>query len=141
MFLALISNQFNTTLKAIRSDRGREFLSKYFVKFLETKGIEHQLTAPHTPQQNGVAERAIRTIASAARAMLQTAGMTKGFWECAISTAVHVRNCAPSRINNYLSPYEKLFGQTPDISHFCIFGCLAYRHITSARTKLDATSE
>ena len=57
-FLAFVSTQFNATLKAAHSDRGGEFLSKEFTSYMEARGIEHQLTAPHTPQQNGVAERA-----------------------------------------------------------------------------------
>ena len=141
IFLTFIATQFNTPIRAVRSDRGGEFLSLEFRKFLEEKGIHHQLTAPHSPQQNGVAERANRTIAEAARSMLQGAGMTNGFWECAVSTAVHVRNRALSRANDYASPHERLFGNPPDISYLRVFGCLAYRHITTMRTKLDATSE
>ena len=140
-FLTFIATQFNTPIQAIRSDQGGEFLSAEFSKFLEERGIDHQLTAPHTPQQNGVAERANRTVAEAARAMLQGAGMKNGFWECAVSTAVHVRNRAPSRANNYISPHERLFGGAPDLSYLRTFGCLAYRHITTMRTKLDPTSE
>ena len=140
-FVTFITTQFNTPIRAVRSDRGGEFISSEFSKFLEEKGIYHQLTAPHSPQQNGVAERANRTIAEAARSMLQGAGMTNGFWECAVSTAVHVRNCAPSRANDYVSPHERLFGNTPDLSYLRVFGCLAYRHITTMRTKLEPTSE
>ena len=54
---------------------------------------------------------------------------------------MHARNCAPLRVNDYLSPHEKLFGQPPNLSYLRVFGCLAYRHITSARKKFDATSE
>ena len=54
--------------------------------------MRHELTVPRTPQQNGVAERANCTVAEAARAMLQAAGMSPGFWEFAVATAVHVRN-------------------------------------------------
>ena len=116
-FLTFIVTQFNTTVQAVRSNRGGETLSTEFIKFLEGKGINHQLTAPHTPQQNGVAERANCTVAEAARAMLQGASMTNGFWECAVSTAVHVRNRAPSRANDYMSPHERLFGSAPDLSY------------------------
>ena len=108
---------------------------------MRSKGILHQLTAPNTPQQNGVAERANRTIDGAARAMLQSAGMSNGFWECAVATAIHVRNRTPSRANNYLSPHERLYGRAPDLSYLRIFGCLAYRHITQPRHKFDPTSE
>jgi len=31
-------------------------------KYLELKGIEHEMTAPFTPEQNGKAERDNRTI-------------------------------------------------------------------------------
>ncbi|RVX14481.1 Retrovirus-related Pol polyprotein from transposon RE1 [Vitis vinifera] len=38
----------------IRSDNGKEYTNEIFYKFCEEAGIEHQLTAPYTPQQNGV---------------------------------------------------------------------------------------
>ena len=90
-FFTFILTQFGTTLKAIRSDRGGEFLSTDFIKYLE-KGTADRLTTPHTPQQNGTAKRANRTIAGAACAMLHSASMTNGFWECAVAIVVHVRN-------------------------------------------------
>jgi len=43
-------------LKSIKSDRGEEFTSKKFIVFCEEQGIQHSLTAPYSPQQNGVAE-------------------------------------------------------------------------------------
>ena len=41
---------------ALRSDNGREFVNQEFVSFLREEGIQHQLTIPYTPQQNGLAE-------------------------------------------------------------------------------------
>ena len=73
-FYAFVHMQFNTTLKAVCSDRGGEFLSTEFMRFMNSKGIEHQLTAPYTPQQNWVAERTNRTIAGAARALCSRLG-------------------------------------------------------------------
>ena len=118
-----------------------EFLSTEFTNFMESKGILHQLTAPNTPQQNGIAERANRTIDGAACAMLQSVGMANTFWGCAVATTIHVRNRAPSRTNNYVSPHETLFGHPPDLSSLHVFGCLAYQHITQPRHKFDPTSE
>ena len=139
-FDTLVSTQFDSTLRAVRSDRGGEFLSAEFTQYMENKGIKHQLTTPHTPQQNGIAEQANRTVAEAARAMLQSVGMSIGFWECAVSTAIHVRNRAPSRATDYTSPHEHLHKEKLDISYLRVFGCLAYAHITSARMKFDPTS-
>ena len=34
-----------------------EYKSKEFDAYLKSKGILHETTVPHTPQQNGVAER------------------------------------------------------------------------------------
>jgi transposase InsO family protein len=45
------------TIKTLRTNRGREYLSEQFRELCENKGIRRQLTIPGTPQQNGVAER------------------------------------------------------------------------------------
>ena len=42
-------------------------------------GIERQVTVARTPQQNGVAERANRTIMEAARSMLHATGLPSSF--------------------------------------------------------------
>ena len=45
------------TPKAIQIDRGKEFINNKLEKWCKEKGIEIHLTAPHSPSQNGVAER------------------------------------------------------------------------------------
>ena len=55
--MVLVENQLDNSIKALRTDRGREYLSDLFKKLCEVKGIERQLTMPGTPQQNGVAKR------------------------------------------------------------------------------------
>ena len=74
-FNALISTQFSVTIRATHSDRRGEFLSTEFTKYMESKGIIHQLTAPHTPQQNSIAKHVNHTVAEAAQAMLQSMGL------------------------------------------------------------------
>ena len=44
-------------MQILRSDNGTEYTYDKFSKFCEDAGIEHQLTTPYTPQQNGVVER------------------------------------------------------------------------------------
>ena len=48
---------------------GGEFVKNEFESFLSKHGIQHQKTIPYTPQQNGVAERKIRTLVEMARCM------------------------------------------------------------------------
>ena len=67
-------------MKALRSDNGGEFVSEEFESFLRGQGVTHQKSAPHTPQQNGVAERGHRSIMEAARAMLFQANLSVEFW-------------------------------------------------------------
>jgi transposase InsO family protein len=43
-------------IKKLRSDRGREYLSMEFDRYLKDQGIKCQLTVHHSPQQNGVTE-------------------------------------------------------------------------------------
>ena len=52
-----VQNQLGKTIKALRSDRGGEYLSQEFVDHLKQCGIVSQLTPPGTPQWNGVSVR------------------------------------------------------------------------------------
>ena len=53
-------------LKAFRTDRGGEFKSKEFTTFCESHGIKRFLTAPYSPQLNGVVERRNQTVVAMA---------------------------------------------------------------------------
>nr|GEX07187.1 retrotransposon protein, putative, Ty1-copia subclass [Tanacetum cinerariifolium] len=50
-------NQLGKTIKALRSNRGGEYISQEFKDYLKAFGIVQQLTPPYTPQHNGVSER------------------------------------------------------------------------------------
>ncbi|KAK8715759.1 hypothetical protein V6N13_043085 [Hibiscus sabdariffa] len=57
-----VQNQHGKSIKALRSDRGGEYLSQDFGELLKECGIVSQLTPPGTPQWNGVSERRNRTL-------------------------------------------------------------------------------
>ncbi|GJR52181.1 retrotransposon protein, putative, ty1-copia subclass [Tanacetum coccineum] len=57
-----VENQLGKTIKALRSDRGGEYISQKFKDYLKACGIVQQLTPPYTPQHNGVSERGNRTL-------------------------------------------------------------------------------
>ncbi|KAK9019275.1 hypothetical protein V6N11_053801 [Hibiscus sabdariffa] len=57
-----VQNQHGKSIKALRSDRGGEYLSHEFDELLKECGIVSQLTPPGTPQWNGVSERRNRTL-------------------------------------------------------------------------------
>ncbi|KAL4290791.1 hypothetical protein GQ457_14G015240 [Hibiscus cannabinus] len=57
-----VQNQNGKSIKALRSDRGGEYLSQDFDELLKECEIISQLTPPGTPQWNGVSERRNRTL-------------------------------------------------------------------------------
>ena len=69
-FRVEVENQLSKRIKAIRSDRGGEYLLGDFKDYLTQNGIVSQLTTPGTPQQNGVAERRNRTLLEMVRSMM-----------------------------------------------------------------------
>lgn len=78
-----------------------------------------------------------------ARAMLSHSGLPNSYWAEAVSTAVHIRNRSESStLKEDQTPYEKWHGKKPDVSHFKVFGCIAYAHIPdSQRRKLDKKAQ
>ncbi|GJP29958.1 hypothetical protein CLOM_g21199 [Closterium sp. NIES-68] len=69
-WLPMVERQQDRLVKAIRTDRGGEFLSKDFSTWLKNQGIRHSLTMPYSPAMNGIAERANRTLTETARGLL-----------------------------------------------------------------------
>ena len=65
-----VQNQLGKTIKALRSDRGGEYLSQDFVDYLKNCGIVSQRTPPGTTQLNGISERRNRTLLDMVRSMM-----------------------------------------------------------------------
>ncbi|GJV08205.1 retrotransposon protein, putative, ty1-copia subclass [Tanacetum coccineum] len=87
-----VENQLGKKIKAIRSDRGGEYLSHEFVNHMKSCGIVSQLTPPYTPQHNGVSERRNRTLLDMVRFMMNLTTLPKSFWGYALETAAHILN-------------------------------------------------
>ena len=69
-FAKQAQRKFDKEILAIRSDNGSDFKNYTLEEFLSDEGIEHQYSAPYTPQQNGVAERKNHTLVEMAMSML-----------------------------------------------------------------------
>ena len=66
--------------KKIRFLRSGEFTSQKFRSFCLNHGIKQQFSCPHTPSQNGVAERKHRHISESGLAMLFHSGLPLHLW-------------------------------------------------------------
>jgi len=93
-------------VRKIRSDNGTELKNHAFEDFLINKGILHNLSAPYTPQQNGVVERRNRFLCEAARTMLSFARLPLYFWADAIATAWYTKNRSYINKRFSITPYE-----------------------------------
>ena len=66
-------------IKRFWTDRGGEYLNAKTKAYLEEAGIVKVMTPPYTPAQNGLAERANRTLMEGARCMLIDSGLGNEF--------------------------------------------------------------
>jgi hypothetical protein len=91
-FLRRAQNEFELKVKKIRSDNRSEFKNLQVEEYLEEEGIKHELSAPYTPQQNGVVERKNRTLINMARTMHGEFKTPERFWSEVVNTACHAIN-------------------------------------------------
>jgi hypothetical protein len=133
--IKMIKNQYNHSVKTIRSDNGPEFLMH---DFYSSNGILHQTSCVESPQQNGRVERKHQHILNVGRALLFQSNLPKYFWSYAVLHATYLINRINTPILQGKSPYEILFKTLPDLSVIKVFGSLAYAstlHVN--RTKLS----
>lgn len=93
-------------LHALRTDRGGEFTVGHFQEYCAELGVRRELTAPYSPQQNGVVERRNQSVVGTARSMLKAKHLPGMFWGEAITTAVYILNRVSSKSVGGKTPYE-----------------------------------
>ncbi|KAM0022126.1 putative RNA-directed DNA polymerase [Helianthus debilis subsp. tardiflorus] len=139
-FHAYVKTQFQTSIKTLRTDNAKEYLSTDFSFYLKTNGIIHESSCVYTPQQNGVAERKNRHLLDITRTLMIHSHVPHRFWGDAVLTAAYLINRMPSPVIHGQTPFSILF---PKGTMFPlppkIFGCVAYVHDHRPGTpKLDA---
>ena len=117
-FKTFFERQTGHLIKKLITDGGGEFVNKAFAEFLESSSIQHNISPPYTPQHNGMAERANKTIINMARCMLSQSNLAKEWWGEAVRTAMSVTNCLPSAHRNKVSPIQLMFGKKPNYEVF-----------------------
>ena len=125
----MIKTQFSSTIKTLRSDGGGEFTSKSFESFLSSNGIQHQISCPYTPQQNGLVERKHRHLIETTITLLSQASIPSTYWSFAVQSALTLINLLPTATLDFMSPWFKLYGHNPDIFSLKVFGCACYPYL------------
>ncbi|CAI7913088.1 unnamed protein product [Closterium sp. NIES-54] len=131
-WLPFIEKQAECVVKRIRTDRGGEFLGAETMVWLKKQGIQRELTTAYSPQSNGVAERANRTILETARALLIESGVGNSMWPHAVRHATVARNRVLTKVGNELWVLlERWLGRKPPVDMLRVFGCMAVAHCNS----------
>lgn len=140
-YVAKATTHFNQKILMLYCDNGGEYLSNEFKIFCSQQGITYHLTVPHTPQQNGVAERMNRSLTEKARTMLARSELNKAFWGEAILSATYLLNRIPTKaLGSHVTPYELWYNKKPSINHCRIFGATVYVHKKTHVNKFDNKS-
>lgn len=103
-------------IAVFQSDSDAVYKAQEFQDYLASEGIKAQWSAPYVHEQNGVAERANRTIGEVVATLFAAAPwMPKSAWSRAVEYAVlclnlHVRKGATK------TPYELFYGKKPQFT-------------------------
>jgi hypothetical protein len=126
-FQALVKRLFDRKILSVQSDWGGEYerLNSFFTKI----GISHQVSCPHTHQQNGSAERKHRHIVKVGLSLLARAHMPLKFWDEAFLAATYLINRVPSKTIQYQAPLQCLYQVKPNYSSLHIFGCACWPNL------------
>lgn len=100
------------------------------------------MSCPHTPQQNGVAERKHRHVTELGLSLMFQSKVPQQLWVDAFLTAVYLLNLLPtSNLPRNISPYEALVGTQPVYTSLRVFGSSCYPFLRPyGKNKFDPKS-
>jgi len=127
--------QVGEVVRALRTDRGGEFLAKDFEQYCAELGLHRELTAPYSPQQNGVIERRNQSVVGTSQSMLKAKGLPGEFWGEAVTMTVYLLNRSSSKSVGGKTPYELWTDSVPGVQHLRMFGCIAHMKVTTPNLK------
>ena len=134
------AHKFSITIKSFRADNG-VFKSQEFMTDIENCNQDISFCGVNAHNQNGIAERHIRTVIEKGRTNFIHAAtkwpdaLSTELWTYAVNYSVHQWNNTPCKDLQYLTPNEKFQGIDPDTKsvktkpYTCTlhpFGCPVY---------------
>ncbi|POM69720.1 LOW QUALITY PROTEIN: Integrase catalytic core protein [Phytophthora palmivora] len=121
-------NHYDPEVQRLQSDNGKEY-EKLGKIIFDSYDTHTQFTNAYTPQQNGVAERRMRTILERVRALLIDGNLLRQLWGGAASTLPTL---------SITTPCELWRGKKPSLKYIKVFGCAAFALIPEPhRNKLE----
>jgi hypothetical protein len=134
-YKALVEKQYGHQIQKLRTDNGGEYVNNNFTSYCTTRGIQMQHNVPYTPQQNGVAERKNRTLKEMVNCMIQSKGLSLKYWVEEINCENYIVNRTLTKALKNITMEEDWTKIKPEVSHFRVFGSIAWAHITDEKRK------
>jgi len=131
-FLQYIARQHNVNtakLKIVRTDNGGEFTGQDFRSLCLKRGLRLQTTHAYSSFENGIAERANRTVCDMAATMFIESSLPHSLWEYAVCHAVFVQNRVLHKRSSTATPLERITGEKPTLHGLRAFGEAVMIHI------------
>ncbi|OWY97744.1 Integrase, catalytic core protein [Phytophthora megakarya] len=131
------------SIKIFSCDQGKEFVNKKLSTFLNEHQIELLTTNAYTPEENCLVEKLNGGLMSKVRAINEAALLPECLWGEVIGYVVEVDNMSTTKALDGMTPYEKLFGNKPQVQDLHVCGCVVFHHIPKKkrRNKLDMVAD
>ena len=125
-------------MKHYHADGGAELISKLVLTLLKREGSRYTWNPADTPELNATSERRFRTLGERCLSMLLRAGLPVDFWWDAYETSNYLTVRLPTKTaHGYMTPFEGVYGEVPDLSHLRIWGCKAYLKVPKNYQRKD----
>lgn len=129
--------KYNIKVACFRIDGGKEFTVNEIKKLTTRIGADLEITTPHTPEQDPISERSMRTVVERARTTMIEMGIPSFLWPEIIRAVVAIVNRTATKSVQGKTPYQAFMDQVepdfaphiPSVSHLRVLGCKAYVQI------------
>ena len=125
-FLAQLAPH-GTLPECIMTDFGSEFKG-VFTQFCIDKQMQMVNSCPYKAWQNGLVERANRTLSRLARTMMIDSQLPAEFWGHALDHAAFISNRV-CHSNKTTTPFQMMFKEKPNMRDLKVWGCPGAVHI------------
>ena len=126
-FVEVELRRHNVKIKHYHADGGAELISKQVLTLLRREGSRYSWNPADTPELNATSERKFRTLGERCLSMLLRSGLPVDFWWGAYQASNYITVRLPTKTaKGYMTPWECVFGEPPNLVHLRIWGCKAY---------------
>ncbi|KAJ8563863.1 hypothetical protein ON010_g7484 [Phytophthora cinnamomi] len=133
-----VKTQLNVRMKAVRNDNAKELFKQADI-CTKKYGMVCTSSVKRTPEQNGVAERMVRTISERMRCLLNHFQLPEEMWGEATVTATYCVNIMPNSARDMEVPYAVWYRELPVYSRLRTFCCAVLAYVDKVeRRKMQA---